>query len=113
MNKKTIKRMPWILIGVVIAGFLSWFVYGIIWTARFNSQNAAAADAIPSGFVLKQPITHDADGRFLISAAFGDNTAQSFILDTQASGMMRSDSISKYGEQSPNSTTFKGTGIPD
>ena len=95
MKKKTKRNLIIAAIAIVlIAAGAAWFAYPFI---RYSSHTLAYRSALPENACYQYPIQYSKEGWFLIDCTLNGTHKVPLRIDTQATSLMREDSIQAYG----------------
>lgn len=95
MKKKTKRNLIIAAIVIVlIAAGAAWFAYPFI---RYSSHTLAYRSALPENACYQYPIQYSKEGWFLIDCTLNGTHKVPLRIDTQATSLMREDSIQAYG----------------
>ena len=95
MKKKTKRNLIIAAIVIVlIATGAAWFAYPFI---RYSSHTLAYRSALPENACYQYPIQYSKEGWFLIDCTLNGTHKVPLRIDTQATSLMREDSIQAYG----------------
>lgn len=95
MKKKTKRNLIIAAIVIVlIAAGAAWFIYPFI---RYSSHTLAYRSALPENACYQYPIQYSKEGWFLIDCTLNGTHKVPLRIDTQATSLMREDSIQAYG----------------
>ena len=95
MKKKTKRNLIIVAIVIVLIGAgAAWLVYPFI---RYNSHTLAYRSALSENAYYQFPIQYSEEGWFLIDCIINGTHKVPLRIDTQATSLMRKDSIQAYG----------------
>ena len=95
MKKKTKRNLIIaVIVIVLIAAGAAWFVYPFI---RYSSHTLAYRSALPENACYQYPIQYSKEGWFLLDCTLNGTHKVPLRIDTQATSLMREDSIQAYG----------------
>ena len=95
MKKKTKRNLIIVAIVIVLIGAgAAWLVYPFI---RYNSHTLAYRSALSENACYQSPIQYSEEGWFLIDCIINGTHKVPLRIDTQATSLMREDSILAYG----------------
>ena len=95
MKKKTKRNLIIVAIVIVLIGAgAAWLVYPFI---RYSSHTLAYRSALSENACCQSPIQYSEEGWFLIDCIINGTHKVPLRIDTQATSLMRKDSIQAYG----------------
>ena len=107
MKKKTKRNLIIAAIVIVlIAAGAAWFIYPFI---RYSSHTLAYRSALPENACYQYPIQYSKEGWFLIDCTLNGTHKVPLRIDTQATSLMREDSIQAYGGECWGNLPIKST----
>ena len=107
MKKKTKRNLIIAAIVIVlIAAGAAWFIYPFI---RYSSHTLAYRSALPGNACYQYPIQYSKEGWFLIDCTLNGTHKVPLRIDTQATSLMREDSIQAYGGEYWGNLPIKST----
>ena len=107
MKKKTKRNLIIVAILIVLIGAITaWFVYPFL---RYSSHTLAYRSTLPENACYQYPIQYSKEGWFLIDCVINGKHKVPLRIDTQATSLMREDSIHTYGGEYWGNLPIKST----